>query len=275
MLLLNGYVPGTLTKSSTYDNMSVADRFGGRQDGRHYRWKAWFMVRQTLQREVLDTIGEQIVGGVLRPGQVLRTEDLEGAHEASRTVVRETLKVLESMRLVAVRRRIGVTVLEPSEWNVFDPRVIRWRLDCADREAQLRSLTELRYAIEPVAARCAALNATSGQRDQLLGLSEQLQESGRPRQEITHLQRDVAFHSLLLRASGNEMFAALVDPITAVLSGRIAHHRMPADPTPQSLDLHSAVARAVAAGNSDEAQTAMRQIVSEVREQIMASDAGQ
>ncbi|GHH72628.1 transcription factor [Streptosporangium violaceochromogenes] len=227
------------------------------------------MVRRTLQDDILDVIGQQIVSGVLHPGQVLRTEDFEIEHDVSRTVLRETLKVLESMRLIGLRRRIGVTVLDRSEWRVFDPRVIRWRLAGADRDAQLRSLTDLRIAVEPVAARNAALFATPEQREELLSLAALLEESGKPRDADAYLQHDIAFHSALLRASGNEMFAALSSTIAAVLTGRTVHHLTPEDPTPESLRLHLLVARSIAGENAAEAEAAMREILSEVSRQML------
>ena len=98
-----------------------------------------------------------------RRARVLRTDELAQRFDVSRTVVREAVRVLESMHLVESRRRVGVTVRPAEEWNVFDPQVIRWRLAGADRPRQLRSLTVLRSAIEPVAAALAAEHATPEQ----------------------------------------------------------------------------------------------------------------
>lgn len=234
------------------------------------------MVRRTLQRGTLDAIGQQIASGVFLPGQILRTEDLEIEHDVSRTVLRETLKVLESMRLIGMRPRIGITVLDPSKWNVFDPRVIKWRMASVTRAAQLRSLTDLRLAVEPVAAANAAFSATSEQRGELLALSSLMLESGIPRDAELHLQRDIEFHTLLLHASGNEMFAALSGAIAAVLTGRIVHHLMPDDPTLESLQLHVVVAKSIAEGNVAAAEAATRKIlsevISEVKEQLPRAD---
>jgi DNA-binding FadR family transcriptional regulator len=33
------------------------------------------------------------------------------------------------MGLVASRRRIGITIQPRDRWNVFDPRIIRWRIN--------------------------------------------------------------------------------------------------------------------------------------------------
>src|SRR6267154_348802 len=77
----------------------------------------------------------------------------------SRSVAREAIRVLESMGMVASRRRVGITIQPAQNWNVFDPQLIRWRLEAGDRAAQLVSLSELRGGFEPAAAALAARRA--------------------------------------------------------------------------------------------------------------------
>ena len=115
-----------------------------------------------LHGDVLDRLGASIVAGDPAPGGVLRIEQLEERYAVSRSVVREAIRVLESMGLVESRRRVGVTVRPRDAWNVFDPRIIRWRLDGEDREAQLLSLSQLRQGVEPVAAGLAARSRHPG-----------------------------------------------------------------------------------------------------------------
>jgi DNA-binding FadR family transcriptional regulator len=105
-----------------------------------------------LTDSVLDMIGRQITGGELPVGHVLTLDQIQHRFEVSRTVARETMRLLESLGLVTSRRRVGITVQPQSSWNVFDPRVIWWRLSGPHRDAQLRTLTELRIAVEPLAA---------------------------------------------------------------------------------------------------------------------------
>ena len=226
------------------------------------------MTRRTLHEASVDTLGEQIVSGVYHAGQVLRTEDLQTERDLSRTVLRETLKVLESLGLVRMRRQVGITVQGRAEWSVFDPRIIGWRMASDDRADQLSSLTDLRYVIEPIAARNAALSATPEQREEIAALAALMLESGIPRDTELHLERDIAFHSLLLRSSGNEMFAALTPAIAAVLTGRTVHHLIPPDPTQEALDLHVEVAQAVLEGNPEHAERAMRLVLTEVKDYL-------
>lgn len=83
---------------------------------------------QGLPGRLLAELGPAIASGELPEGTVLRAEELEERFGVSRTVVREAVRILEGMRLVASRRRVGITVQPRSDWDVFDPLVIRWRL---------------------------------------------------------------------------------------------------------------------------------------------------
>ncbi|MGW5028917.1 FadR/GntR family transcriptional regulator, partial [Streptomyces albidoflavus] len=75
-----------------------------------------------LHARVLERLGPAITEGQYPAGSVLRTDELAQRYEVSRSVMREAVRVLESMHLVASRRRVGVTVLPAEEWNVYDPQ---------------------------------------------------------------------------------------------------------------------------------------------------------
>ncbi|MEU8344260.1 FCD domain-containing protein [Spirillospora sp. NPDC048832] len=218
--------------------------------------------RAGLHGSVLDRLGMQITSGELGAGAVLRIEELESRFGVSRSVVREAIRVLESMGMVTSRRRVGVTVAERARWSVFHPQIIGWRLEGADRDAQLRSLGELRRGLEPVAAALAARRATPAQCGTLTGAVMDMAVHGRSGDLESYLTADVLFHRTLLEASGNEMMAAL-SGVVAVLAGRTHHHLMPAHPEPAAIRWHAEVAQAVQAGDAEAAERAMRDIVDE------------
>lgn len=222
-----------------------------------------------LHTSVLDNIGLRITSGDLAEGRVLTLDGMQEQFGVSRTVARETMRVLESMGLVTSRRRVGITVQPQSSWQVYDPRLIGWRLAGPHRDAQLRALTELRIAVEPVAAARAAWNASAKERDRLLDLAAGMRRLGEAGELEQFLELDIAFHTLLLEAGGNEMFAALKDVVAAVLRGRTTLGLMPEKPVPSALALHEDVARAVAARFPEAAELAMRALVAEVRDAVV------
>jgi DNA-binding FadR family transcriptional regulator len=213
-----------------------------------------------LHGRVLDTLGPEITAGEYPPGSVLRTDELAQRFDVSRSVMREAVRVLESMHLVESRRRVGVTVRPKSEWNVYDPQVIRWRLAGKDRPQQLRSLTVLRSAIEPVAAGLAARNATADQCAELTERALGMVANSRGHKLEGYLVHDVAFHRVILNASGNEMFARLGDVVAEVLAGRTHHDVMFEDPDPAAVTLHVHLAEAVREGDPVRAEQLTREI---------------
>ena len=227
-----------------------------------------------LHDAVLNTLGLEITSGQHAPGAALTLEQLQQRFGVSRTVMREAMRLLESLNLVHSRRRVGLVVQPMHRWRVLDPRVIRWRLDGPGRDDQLRTLTELRVAVEPLAAAGAARHATVAERERLRALATQMRQLGEAGELEAFLRADVEFHALLLQACLNEMFTALTSVIAEVLAGRTEHGLMPRSPRPVALDLHERVARYVAAGDAHGAETAMRELVEEVRHAIGTAPAG-
>lgn len=223
------------------------------------------MTSEGLHSSVLDVLGAEITSGVLAPGTVLTLEQLQQRFGVSRTVAREAMRMLEHLRLVTSRRRVGLVVRPAADWVVFDRRVIRWRLAGPGRVAQLRTLTELRAAVEPVAAAAAARHADPAQVDRVVALAARLRELGEAGRLEEFLACDQEFHALLLTAGRNEMFAALTDVVAEVLAGRTRHGLMPAHPEPEALDAHEAVAAAVRARDPEAAERAMTVITAEIR----------
>lgn len=233
------------------DNSDVVPRLAADVDTR----------RRGLHGHLLDGIGQQICDGTLAAGATLTIEDLERTHSISRSVAREAVRVLESMGLVTSRRRVGVVVQPASGWNVFDPQVIRWRLAGEGRAAQLRSLTELRMAAEPEAARLAASRGSLEAASSLVGLSGRLWAAGRAGDLDHFLELDIAFHRLVLESSGNEMLSRMGSIIGEVLIGRTQYGLMPDHPHVEALQLHADVASAIQRGDADAAGQSMRAIM--------------
>jgi DNA-binding FadR family transcriptional regulator len=219
---------------------------------------------------IVDVLGAEIAAGTLSAGSVVSLASLEERFEVSRTVAREAMRSLESKGMIEARRRVGLIVADAGRWRVLDPQVIGWRLAGPGRDDQLRSLTDLRIAVEPTAARLGAANATATHRTRLLELARRLRTLGADGLGRTQafLDVDVEFHATILRSSGNEMIIALEPVITAVLTGRSHRRGVPDRPDDRALDSHEDTARAIAEGDGVAAEAHCRHLVTMVRQEF-------
>lgn len=230
------------------------------------------MAQEYLAVGVADALGSRIVNGEVGPGRALRLEDVELEFGVSRSVAREAAKILESFNLVRARRRVGLLVQAPDQWDVMAPRVIGWHLDGPHRMAEMAWISELRSAVEPLAARLAAERATVEQCHVLGAAVTGMVVSAGAHEMEDYLRHDVVFHTTLLAAARNPLVAAQGKVVTAVLEGRTA--LMPFDPNPQAVALHRRVADAVSAHDGAAAEQAMRAIVAEALDAMEHSAQG-
>jgi len=127
----------------------------------------------------------------------------------SRTVVRESMKVLVDKGLVEMRPRTGTKSRPRSAWNLLDPDILAWQAELAPDSRLLRDLCEVRLAIEPTAAGFAAVRTTSEELDEIarrLMFREALPQNA-PIETVVDL--DLQFFSAVIAASHNPLLVNL------------------------------------------------------------------
>ena len=111
-------------------------------------------------------------------------------------------------------------VQSPDLWNVYDPKLVRWRLASERRAEQYASLTELRIAVEPIAAAGAARRASAAERSQLVSLAADLRRLGEAGELEGFLEADIAYHRLLLKCCGTRCSRPSKEMAAEVLTSR-------------------------------------------------------
>lgn len=226
-----------------------------------------------LHHSVLTRIGADLTSGRLSAGDVFSMEQIEARYGVSRTVVREVIKVLESIGVATSRRRVGVTIQPESAWESLSPVIIHWRLEGPQRVAQLREVSELRRGVEPQAAWLAAQRATPEQIERLRTAAAGMAQAG-PKGELrAYLEHDIVFHRTLLEASGNALLAGFAPFAAEALTGRTDHDLMPDIPEQGAIDWHVEVAAAIADGHPELAEETTRRIVTEAQAAMDEIDA--
>ncbi|WP_323749848.1 FCD domain-containing protein [Curtobacterium sp. VKM Ac-1376] len=207
-----------------------------------------------------DELGSAVVHGVLPPGHRESIDGFVGRTGASRSIVREAVRVLVGCGLLAAQRRTGLTVQQSAAWDVTDPLVIGWQLAGPHREQVLAELRALRRAVEPAAAAAAAArapDATSREGlEALLAAADRLAAAAGPGGPAAFLQADRALHRSVLTLSGNAVFVRLGRVVTRALDER-------ADIRPDVHDvaLHGRLARAIADADAVTAEATMTEII--------------
>jgi len=219
---------------------------------------------RNLHARIVDELGKLIVDGVFGTDHPIVPEDVGRRFQASRTVVREALRVLESKGMVSARPRVGTWPLPPEAWDAIDPDVISWRVHGPDRAHHLRELIELRLAIEPLAARMASHHRKPGELS-AMATAYELMADAVDRRDIEAFQdADREFHAAMIRASGNALIAQLQAPVVAALNARGELMDVPGNASTSALVLHSRVLTMVLAKNSDGAESACHRLLETV-----------
>lgn len=144
--------------------------------------------RTTVHERVRRSLRDDILSGVLKPGDHLRQSALAAGLQVSVAPVREALRDLAAEGYVRFDPRRGATV----------------------RSVDLTELLEIRMlleAVEPPAARLAAQRVTPEELARLRSVQERLERVRTPEE---HASLDAAFHDLLTAATRSPRLQALV-----------------------------------------------------------------
>lgn len=206
---------------------------------------------------IAEKIGAAIVAGRYRPGALVPGEiELGRRYGASRTVVREALKLLSAKGLIESRKRTGTRARPREDWSTLDADVLAWRLK--DRKAEPKFVADLlgiRAIVEPAAAAMAARCHT---KKSLAPVEAAFAEMERAAHDAAlYADPDRRFHKAILVATGNDVMVAFAALTEAALDAFVRIASRHAGAPGASLPLHRAVLDAIRRRDAEGAQAAM------------------
>ena len=215
----------------------------------------------SLKDRIARDLGQRILSGSYAPLSVLPTEaELCIAYGASRTALRDALLTLAAKGLIEARKRAGTRVRPPSDWNRLDAQVLGWMGEIEPDLDFVRGLIEARLVIEPAAAQLAAKMATSGD----LAVIEAAYHAmcSAPEDDLAAcLDADVRFHTGILRASRNPVFANLGNMLAAALSFSFRLTTSATANYQRTLSAHGDVLEAIRMRRVDDAHEQMKALI--------------
>ena len=167
-----------------------------------------------LHGQLVQQLGRMIVAGELGADRPLVPEEIGRRFEVSRTVVRESLRVLEAKGMVTARPNVGTRIRPVPEWNLLDPDVIEWRAAGVAGLDQCRELAELRCAFEPLAAQLASGRLSESAAARLSELAVLLKQAAANGDQPGYAKIDGEFHALLVAECPNRMVEHLARVVT-------------------------------------------------------------
>ena len=223
--------------------------------------------RRSLHGQVAHELGRRILAGEIVEGEFLSTEEMASReHSVSRTAYREAVKVLTAKGLLESRPKTGTRVRPRNDWNLLDPDVLRWASEVAPTASFADTLFEFRLIVEPAAARLAAEKqidpAVGAIRDAL-----EVMETTEPAAP-ENVNADLAFHTAILRASGNSYLSSLNHMVEALLEWSFGISTRRAEMRAASVPLHRAVFEQIERAEGEAAHQAMVCLLRNARQDI-------
>jgi len=222
------------------------------------------MFSGNFTRHIVQSLGKAIALGEHPQGEPLQAEALLcGTFDASRTVLREAVKMLTAKGMLDARPRRGTIVLPESQWNLSDPDILNWMLERKGSLPIIAEFVDMRLAIEPAAAGLAAVNLNDETRQTLILAINRMDAAANG--EDDHLDADIAFHVGILEASNNRFFWNMRHTIDVALRFSIRMTNRFKGVEKASVDDHRHILNFILAGDQQGAETAMRALLNEAK----------
>lgn len=146
----------------------------------------------TIPTQISEKLSEEIISGLLAPGERLEEPALAERFQVSRTPVREALRLLKARGLIELVPRRGGVVIDIST-------------------EQLADMLEALCEIEALCGRIAAQRMSTMERRQLALLHEEAQAAADRNDADAYLELNARFHQLICVGSQNATLVATVE----------------------------------------------------------------
>jgi DNA-binding FadR family transcriptional regulator len=221
---------------------------------------------RNLHGQVIQILGQQIVGGELQPGYILPREELLAEEmEVSRSALREAMKVLSAKGLIEARPKVGTRVREERYWQQLDSDVLAWRCSAMPTHDFVKKLVEMREIIEPAAAAAAARRRNAKQLAEIKAAYGAMSDASTLDEWST---ADLRFHEMMLHATNNELMVSLFAVVENALGAYFILSARTADNFKYSLAQHGRVVSAIARRQPEAARRHMKRMVDDSRTNI-------
>lgn len=179
-------------------------------------------------------IADQIISGVLRPGEELDEKKLAEAFNVSRTPVREALRQLAAANLV--------------EWRPHQSAVV-----AKITPSKMVEMFEVMAELEGFCGRLAARRMTPAEHAALSSLQKEFRPYVDARDREGYHELNKSFHEAIYAGAHNDYLKEQASALYGRLAPYRAYHLKRPDALRRASNEHEAIVEAIIAGDGDEA----------------------
>ena len=210
------------------------------------------IVHRAANELVYETVREAISSGQFGPGEKLSTRKIAGQLGVSQMPVREAFQRLVAEGAMVKRENRSITVPELTV-------------------EEFSELTEIRLALEGMAASRAAERATARQKKSLIDLVSQLDEAVEEDDRARHLVLNRKFHFLIYTASGSKALLDMIELLWLRVGPLLRLNTERQDNVLRADKWHSIAAEAIASGDGETAAHAIQMDLKDTAEVVKTS----
>jgi DNA-binding FadR family transcriptional regulator len=214
----------------------------------------------TRAEKVSEVVARRIVRDIAAhhyaAGDTLPPEaEMSAAYGVGRGSLREALRILEVQGLITIKSGPGggPILAGMSASRLGATAALHLQVGGATR----RAVAQARLVLEPVFAHQAALNASSGEIRRMHALIAAAETDNKERA----LRLASAFHSAVVRASGNAVLALLGDTLREIWTSRLRDQIFSIEDAAEVRAEHRGIAEAIESGRPEVAEQRMREHV--------------
>ncbi len=213
--------------------------------------------------KIYEKVAQQIQGlirdGLLKPGDRLPPErELAETFQVSRSSLRDAIRVLEVMGLVAPRQGEGTVVKDLSAESLVQPLATI----LAHKRELVGELLDLRRILEPPLAARAAVHATEEDHEALEAILKRQKE--KVERGMLAVEEDSEFHYAIARAAKNSVILKVLDVFMDLLRESRERSLQTEGRLQKSFAGHRRILNAIKRRDAHGAEIAMRRHIEEI-----------
>jgi len=223
--------------------------------------------KEKISDVVTEKLKEAILSGNFKPGYKFPSErELGGQFQVSRIVIRESLRKLEAIGLLIIKRGSGMFVAASDSGAISDALINALKIQRVDIE----EITEARLTMEPAVARLAAEKITHEYINVLKANIDEAQDL--VNKNSIAKDKNIDFHGLIAEATQNRVVRLSMKSVLNSVRKIHTPDKFQSERDQAAISFHKKIFKAIKEKNPQKTEELMRKHIMKVRGLLQSTE---